>query len=104
MNLRTKPILEVGEERTIEFYPTDKRVSAKYLGRIGNPDRHIFLFGDEGEKYYIFMEDQWLIEKDRVLTYTPISSFSVLSCSQSKIKESTNLEFMDMLKELGKQI
>lgn len=80
--------LNVGEEYSIELYPKDEVVKAKYIGPgelEGIGDQHLFIFEGK-DKSYIAMNDYWLRKKDDgILTYAPISSFSTLRINKNEL-------------------
>ena len=98
--------LSAGEEYSIELYPKDEVVKAKYIGQgklEGFGNQHLFI--SEGkDKNYIAMNDYWLRKKDDgILTYAPISSFSTLRINKSGLGEMLDSENVHY-KNLGLRI
>ena len=62
-----KPKLQVEQRYTVELYPGKVRLNAKYLGEVdGN---HIFVIESNQRKEYVFVNNHWMFEKERGLTY-----------------------------------
>lgn len=75
--IREKPKLETGRKYKIELYPSKRIVEANYLGN--DEGVHFFKTEDMTLRKYVMMKNRWLIKKDDILSYTPISSFSSVS-------------------------
>jgi hypothetical protein len=100
--------LEVGKSYDIMKYPRDDIISANYIGEsvmaVNSSELYVFATGGD-EKSFVLMEKHWTIEKDGILTYTPVSSFGVSIFNRSLVEEKcddkTRNEINMMLGRLG---
>jgi hypothetical protein len=116
--LTQKVELIKGQEYSVEIYPTDTVVKAKYLGKNkleGFGDRHLFISGEGREKGYIAMDNHWLEKNENgIITYTSLSSAPVLKINKENLKKKLNsenihdkdfgLRILKFLESFGEQI
>jgi hypothetical protein len=103
--------LEIGKAYDIMKYPRDDIINANYVGEsvLDVNSSELYVFATDGsEKRFVLMDQHWTIEKDGILTYTPVSSFSVWVFNRSLVEEKcddkTRNELTNMLKKLGVQL
>ena len=82
--------LIIGQEYSVELYPKDDIVKAKYVGEDkleGFGDQHLFV--SEGEnKSYVAMSNHWLRKKDDgTLTYISVSSASTSRITKEGLRK-----------------
>jgi len=91
MKSEIKPTLAKGRNYQIKGYPkSDIQLTARYLGNgvlEGFGENHVFVEEEKDNRTYVFMNDHWLREIDGFLTYSPISSSSLLFITSKQIKE-----------------
>jgi len=115
MNTGIKPALEQGKEYVLEGHPEkDLHIKGTYSGA-GNYEGfgryHVFVHRDKDHTTYILADDHWLREIDGTLTYTPVSSFSILFITDEQIRQlpETKLDrrksaLTKLLNELGEKV
>ena len=88
--------LMIGGEYQVQHYPQEDKSNAIYLGVIDIPQitRECHIFEDKKSNSYLLVDGHWLdIQKDNLVTYKSISSFSIQRIPKSweeifiKIKE-----------------
>ena len=110
------PELVVGQEYKVAKYPDNESVKTTYIGK-GNLERsgglsHIFVNRTEDSRTYIIAEDHWLREINGVISYVPVSSFSIWFITNEQIRQlpklaklnKENKDLVNLLHSLGEKI
>lgn len=113
-----RPELKIGSSYDVELYP-DKEISesSKYLGRsngthvfegkIKIPIRPWKKSKVETANCFILLDDHWIMEVDKVVTYKPISSFGVEVHTKEDIEKAqpeVKSRLLKILAEVGVQL
>lgn len=63
------------QDYEIRLYPGQIILEGKYINQLGGT--HIFEHEKKGEKYYILVENHWMIKEEEIITHKDISSFQI---------------------------
>ena len=83
-----KPNLTKGKRYTIEMYPYEIIVKAKYLG-LSKTKEHVFGMGSDA---FILAEDHWIMETNGIVSYNPVSSSYMRALRKDYIEKSPEKE------------
>ncbi len=101
-----KPALTKGNVYRVEKYPNGEIEEAEYLGLSETKREHVFKKrGKQNE--FIIARDHWIMELDGIVTYKPISSFSMMHLTKDRIQifpESERSRLVKILADVGAQL
>jgi len=89
---QNRPRLEIDNKYTIRLYPKNKTVRANYLGLV--EQTHVF----ENNDSYVLVDDHWITEKNRLISYISASSFSISSGDKKDLPKMLQDKINDLRK------